>query len=284
MRASRIFREHASPRWAGWLNSRDPEIRNVVLAREISDVGTKPENLPRNMVAAWRNGTRLPTRDTAWRTGQALNRLGYADSGPVALYAAGHYAELTWVLARMSATISGMRRVATLVCGLPPMVDVAVRAHVGMNVDAALGTTLSHYDSLIKRGASLCAAAVDGAGDEFEDAWGNKAARSDGALPEWVGVAVRIAHAVATVRCELPVVKAAVFDWLRVWVEQSGGGSPVIAAHADLLHQFDAWQETTSRAIQIYLARNPKRRTILDYVRPRDTRPNTIHPKRRTKR
>jgi hypothetical protein len=106
------------PRWAAWLADilEDGKLEARDLARELA---SKPANIqthPRALVRAWLEQKRTVSADSALNVGEKLAALETRGaSGPIALFAAGHFGAFIRYLDYLSATPAGARHAAVLV-------------------------------------------------------------------------------------------------------------------------------------------------------------------------
>lgn len=114
--------------FGAWLDRECTEHRVTehALARAYAGPDTLPDSLPKKQMRGYRRGGKKPAYSSAYRIGSALHALGVRDvTGPVALYAAGHYDRLVAFFAALSKSPAidpkvgtGSQQVVKLYCTL----------------------------------------------------------------------------------------------------------------------------------------------------------------------
>jgi hypothetical protein len=182
------------------------------------------------MIYGWKKGKRIPSAAMAWRTGEALARLDRWGSGPMALYAAGYYAETVGMLARLSADQHGAVCAAKLICALPAAVDIPVIS----SSFAGRG----RFGKLVSQAEKLCFEAVSEpvAASLLPTAWETRRLRK--IIPATADPAIKFAYTAAKTQVDPAISRAFAWDRLVEWIARFPAGCQILRQHGHLYKQY----------------------------------------------
>lgn len=263
------WKAYVAARWSSWLGAHEPTISATRLARELADADTDKDAQPRAMVYGWLNGTRIPRPPSAWRAGQALQRLGWSDCGPLSLYAAGYHAKTILVLGHLAQTPEGAYTAGVLACALPIAAEVTIERQLARRVGATSvlkKTAIFQEFSILAR--RLCVDQSTTVASLLQRIWPDNEVGPE-ELPDGLDVSIRAAYLLAA--HEVDPIQARGLSWPYVmdWAQRNHHAQPAWGKYHELFKPLfvDKWIPDA------YMAITAERSRYLFYSRKRDLKP-----------